>query len=43
MIERINEGYVSPFPKSGSYCWWGVASPSPNTETSRGVTCKSSA
>lgn len=27
MIERIDAGYVSPFPKSGSYCWWGVAVP----------------
>jgi len=26
-IEQINSGYLSPFPKSGSYCWWGVASP----------------
>jgi SAM-dependent methyltransferase len=24
-IEQIDAGYVSPFPKSGSYCWWGVA------------------
>ena len=24
-IEQIEEGYVAPFPKSGSYCWWGVA------------------
>ena len=27
MIDRMEEGYVSPFPKSGSYCWWGVAVP----------------
>ncbi len=26
-IEQIDAGYVSPFPKSGSYCWWGVAQP----------------
>jgi SAM-dependent methyltransferase len=26
-IEEIDAGYVSPFPKSGSYCWWGVAQP----------------
>jgi SAM-dependent methyltransferase len=26
-IEKIDSGYVSPFPKSGSYCWWGVAVP----------------
>jgi SAM-dependent methyltransferase len=26
-IEQINAGYVAPFPKSGSYCWWGVAAP----------------
>jgi hypothetical protein len=24
-LEQIEAGYVSPFPKSGSYCWWGVA------------------
>lgn len=23
-IEQIDAGYISPFPKSGSYCWWGV-------------------
>jgi len=27
LIEQINEGYVSPFPKSGSYCWWGLGAP----------------
>ena len=27
-IEQIKEGYLSPFPKSGSYCFWGVARPS---------------
>jgi len=26
-IEQIDAGYLSPFPKSGSYCWWGVAQP----------------
>ncbi len=34
-VERIDAGYVSSFPKSGSYCWWGVAAPTLNTETSR--------
>jgi SAM-dependent methyltransferase len=24
-LEQIEAGYLSPFPKSGSYCWWGVA------------------
>jgi len=28
-IEQINSGYLSPFPKSGSYCWWGAAAPEP--------------
>jgi SAM-dependent methyltransferase len=28
-IEQMDSGYLSPFPKSGSYCWWGVASPGP--------------
>ena len=28
-IEQMDAGYVSPFPKSGSYCWWGVAVPEP--------------
>ena len=27
VIERIESGYLSPFPKSGSYCWWGTAVP----------------
>lgn len=26
-IERMDAGYLAPFPKSGSYCWWGVAGP----------------
>ena len=26
-IEQIDAGYLSPFPKSGSYCWWGMAVP----------------
>lgn len=26
-IEQMNAGYMAPFPKSGSYCWWGVAAP----------------
>ena len=28
-IEQMDAGYLSPFPRSGSYCWWGVASPAP--------------
>ena len=26
-IEEMNAGYLAPFPKSGSYCWWGLAVP----------------
>ncbi len=26
-IEQIDSGYLAPFPKSGSYCWWGTAVP----------------
>lgn len=26
-IEQIEAGYLTPFPKSSSYCWWGAASP----------------
>jgi ubiquinone/menaquinone biosynthesis C-methylase UbiE len=26
-IERMDAAYISPFPKSPSYCWWGVAVP----------------
>jgi ubiquinone/menaquinone biosynthesis C-methylase UbiE len=26
-IEQIESGYLAPFPKSGSYCWWGTAAP----------------
>lgn len=28
-FEQMDSGHVSPFPKSGSYCWWGVAVPGP--------------
>ena len=24
-IDRLHEGYMAPFPKSGTYCFWGVA------------------
>ena len=26
-IEQMDAGYLAPFPKSGSYCWWGMAVP----------------
>ncbi|MGB9075321.1 MAG: class I SAM-dependent methyltransferase [Terracidiphilus sp.] len=26
-IEKLDEGYLAPFPKSGTYCFWGVARP----------------
>ena len=26
-VEEIETGYIAPFPKCGSYCFWGVASP----------------
>jgi ubiquinone/menaquinone biosynthesis C-methylase UbiE len=26
-VEKIETGYLAPFPKCGSYCFWGVASP----------------
>lgn len=26
-IRQMEQGYLAPFPKSGSYCWWGVAAP----------------
>jgi len=25
IIGTMDRGYLAPFPKSGSYCWWGVA------------------
>jgi len=25
VIEQMEAGYLAPFPKSGSYCWWGLA------------------
>ena len=28
-IERMDTGYVAPFPKCGTYCFWGVARPKP--------------
>jgi len=24
-IEQIEKAYLTPFPKSSSYCWWGIA------------------
>jgi len=27
VIEKVENGYIAPFPKSGSYCWWGTAVP----------------
>jgi ubiquinone/menaquinone biosynthesis C-methylase UbiE len=26
-IQRIEMGYLAQFPKSSSYCWWGIARP----------------
>jgi ubiquinone/menaquinone biosynthesis C-methylase UbiE len=26
-IEQLDTAYLAPFPKSGSYCWWGTAIP----------------
>ncbi len=26
-IEQMDTAYLAPFPKSGSYCWWGIAVP----------------
>ena len=26
-IEQLKEGYLAPFPKTGAYCFWGVARP----------------
>jgi hypothetical protein len=34
-IEQIDAGYLTPFPKSGSYCWWGVAHPELRKQDSR--------
>ncbi len=28
-IERMDTGYMAPFPKCGTYCFWGVARPKP--------------
>lgn len=28
-IDQITEGYLAPFPKCGTYCFWGVARPGP--------------
>jgi SAM-dependent methyltransferase len=27
VITNVESGYLAPFPKSGSYCWWGMAVP----------------
>jgi ubiquinone/menaquinone biosynthesis C-methylase UbiE len=26
-IQEMDVAYLAPFPKSGSYCWWGIATP----------------
>jgi hypothetical protein len=26
-IAKMDAGYLAPFPKSATYCWWGVALP----------------
>ena len=26
-VEQIERGYLAQFPKSASYCWWGIALP----------------
>jgi ubiquinone/menaquinone biosynthesis C-methylase UbiE len=26
-IDQLDEGYMAPFPRSGTYCFWGVARP----------------
>lgn len=26
-VEQIDKAYLAPFPKTGSYCFWGVATP----------------
>ena len=31
-IEQIETGYLTQFPKSSSYCWWGTATCNPNRE-----------
>jgi SAM-dependent methyltransferase len=28
-IKQMEKGYLTPFPKSSSYCWWGIAQPTP--------------
>ena len=28
-IRQIEKGYLAQFPKSSSYCWWGIATPTP--------------
>jgi ubiquinone/menaquinone biosynthesis C-methylase UbiE len=28
-IEQIETGYLTRFPKSWAYCWWGIAVPKP--------------
>jgi hypothetical protein len=26
-IEQTDKAYLAPFPKCGSYCFWGIATP----------------
>jgi len=31
-IEQVDTGYLAQFPKSSSYCWWGIAIKQPGGE-----------
>ena len=31
-IQQMQTGYIAQFPKSSSYCWWGIARPAPMLE-----------
>ena len=34
-IEQMEADYLTPFPKSSSYCWWGVALPQSKSKAPR--------
>jgi ubiquinone/menaquinone biosynthesis C-methylase UbiE len=34
VIDQMEAGYIAQFPKSSSYCWWGVALPQVRNEIS---------
>jgi len=37
VIDQMEAAYIAQFPKSSSYCWWGIALPQVRQEMSAKV------